>query len=62
MQYGRIHFRGHFGSYILGALLCLLLTFVTFGLALPYFIYWNSKYFVNHLELEMYPEDVRPPE
>jgi len=30
----------------------IVLCFLTIGILIPYFVYWNAKYFVDHLEIE----------
>jgi uncharacterized membrane protein YjgN (DUF898 family) len=47
----RIVFTGHFGEYFLISLGLLLLSAITFGLALPYWAYWSFKYFFTRLEV-----------
>jgi uncharacterized membrane protein YjgN (DUF898 family) len=48
----KIVFTGNFWEYFIMSLGLLLLSIITFGLALPYAVYWHAKYFVAHLELE----------
>lgn len=50
----RIIFTGNFCEYFFTSLLLLLLGAVTFGLALPYYVYWSFKYFFTHMEIEAY--------
>jgi uncharacterized membrane protein YjgN (DUF898 family) len=54
MTKGRILFTGSFGEFFLMSLGLLVLSVITFGLLIPYFIYWQYKYFVSHLEVELY--------
>jgi len=54
MTKGKIIFTGNFGEYFISSLGLLVLSFITFGILLPYFIYWQYKYFVAHLEMEFY--------
>jgi uncharacterized membrane protein YjgN (DUF898 family) len=53
MTKGKIIFKGHFFEYFLMSLGLLVLSFVTLGIMLPYFVYWQMKYFVANLEIEM---------
>jgi uncharacterized membrane protein YjgN (DUF898 family) len=48
----KIKFTGEFGEYFIMSLGLLLLSVITFGLALPYWAYWSSKYFFTKLEFE----------
>lgn len=45
-------FTGNFGDYFLKSLGLLILSIITLGLALPYWVYWSYKYFFTHLEIE----------
>lgn len=54
MKKGKIVFTGHFMEYFLMSLGLLVLSFVTLGLALPYYVYWSAKYFFTHMEIEFY--------
>lgn len=56
MTKGKIIFTGNFGEFFIMALGLIVLSVFTFGIALPYFIYWQYKYFVSHLEIEFYSE------
>ena len=58
-QRGRIVFTGHFLGHLVISILLVLLSIITFGLALPYLFYWNFKYFFTHMELEL-PQPVMP--
>jgi uncharacterized membrane protein YjgN (DUF898 family) len=59
MTKGKIIFTGNFGEFFFAALGLIVLSVFTFGLLLPYFIYWQYKYFVSHLEIEFYSERER---
>ena len=48
----RILFKGNFLYWLLCFLGLLALCTITFGLATPFMIYWNIRYFVSHLEIE----------
>jgi uncharacterized membrane protein YjgN (DUF898 family) len=52
MHRTKIVFTGNFWEYFIMSLGLLLLSLITFGLALPYAAYWSLKYFFQHLELE----------
>ncbi len=54
MTKGKIIFTGHFGDFFLKSLALLILSILTLGLLLPYYVYWQYKYFVTHLEIELY--------
>lgn len=53
MKTGKIVFTGHFMEYFIMMLGLLVLTVITFGLALPYVFYWSFKYFFTHMEIHM---------
>ena len=53
MYRAKIVFTGNFWEYFIMSLGLLLLSIITFGLALPYAAYWGFKYFFQHLELEV---------
>ena len=46
-----IKFTGSFGEYFISSLGLLLLTVITFGLALPYWLYWSYKYFFTRMQV-----------
>ena len=48
-----IKFTGNFWEYFIYNIGLSVLTFITFGLAIFYQIYWNQKYFVDHLQIEL---------
>ena len=48
----KIIFTGGFGEYFLISLGLLFLSTITFGIALPYWIYWSFKYFFTKLEID----------
>ncbi|MEM6737989.1 MAG: hypothetical protein AAF620_18165 [Bacteroidota bacterium] len=48
----QIKFTGGFGEYFIMSLGLLVLSAITFGLALPYWVYWSYKYFFTKLEIE----------
>ena len=47
----KITFTGGFGEYFIMSLGLLLLSVITFGIALPYWVYWSYKYFFTRLEI-----------
>ena len=51
-QRKKVYFTGHFLDYFLKSIGLLILCILSFGILLPYYVYWNAKYFVNHLEVE----------
>lgn len=53
---GKINFTGSFGEFFLMSLGLLVLCLLTIGILFPYYIYWQYKYFVSHLEIELYSE------
>ena len=54
MQKGKVIFTGNFWDYFLKSFALLLLSAATFGILLPYWVYWSLKYFFNSLEIELY--------
>ncbi len=48
----KIEYTGDFLEYFLTSLLLLLLSVITFGIALPYWLYWSLKYFFTRLEID----------
>lgn len=54
MTKGKIIFTGHFMEYFAISIALLVLSIITFGLALPYWVYWSFKYFFGKLEIEIY--------
>ena len=54
MRKGKIVFTGHFLEYFFTSLGLMVVSILTLGLLLPYWIYWSFKYFFTRLELEMY--------
>lgn len=54
MKKGKIIFKGQFLDYFLKFIGLLVLCALTFGLMTPYLVYWNIKYFVDNLEIELY--------
>jgi len=48
----KIKFTGNFGEYFIMSLGLLLLSVLTLGIALPYWIYWLNKYFFTRLEID----------
>ena len=54
MKRGKIVFTGNFWEYFGLSIALLVLTVVTFGLALPYWVYWSLKYFFTRMEIEIY--------
>ena len=51
---GKIVFKGHFAEYFVMSLGLLILTIITLGILLPYYVYWSLKYFFTRLEVELY--------
>ena len=54
MTRGRIVFMGGFWEYFLISLGLAVLTIATFGLLLPFFIYWHFHYFIKNMGIELY--------
>lgn len=48
----KVNFTGGFGEFFLMSLGLLVLTGLTFGLLMPYFLYWTKKYFYSKLEID----------
>ena len=48
----QIKFTGGFGEYFIISLGLLVLSVITFGIALPYWVYWSYKYFFTRLEID----------
>jgi uncharacterized membrane protein YjgN (DUF898 family) len=53
MRRGRIVYTGEFWPWFGMNIVWFLLTVVTLGIFGFYMAYWNAKYFVAHLELEL---------
>jgi len=53
MKKGKIIFKGHFIEYFIMSTVLLFLCMITLGLAIPYYCYWNFKYFFSKMELEI---------
>ena len=51
---GKVVFVGNFWEFFAISIVLLVLSVVSFGIFLPYYIYWSGKYFFNNLEIEMY--------
>lgn len=51
-MYKKVNFTGNFWEYIFIGILLLIGSIVTFGLLLPYFVYWNVEYFFTHMEID----------
>ena len=49
----KIVFVGDFWEYYFKALLLLFVSAFTLGILIPYWIYWNVRYFSRHLEIEL---------
>lgn len=49
----KVYFTGKFGEYFLMNIGLTVLSLITFGLGFFYQVYWNQKYFVDHLEIEV---------
>ncbi len=54
MKKGKIVFTGNFWGYFFKFIFFLILSIITFGLFLPYLVYWTTKYFFTHLEIEIH--------
>jgi hypothetical protein len=54
MNRGKIIFTGNFFEFFLFSLGLMVLSIVTLGIALPYVVYWQFKYFFTHMEIEFY--------
>ncbi len=50
-----IRFTGSFGHFFIVSIGLILLSIVTFGLALPYLSYWTTRYFFTELEVGSRP-------
>ena len=48
----QIKFTGGFGEYFITSLGLFILSVITFGIALPYWVYWSYKYFFVRLEVD----------
>lgn len=46
-----VRFTGGFWGYFLKSILIGILCIITFGLAVPYYMYWFYKYFFSSLEI-----------
>ena len=51
---GRIIFKGSFGEYFFISLGLFIISFLTFGILFPYYIYWQFKYFVSNMDIELH--------
>lgn len=52
----RLVYVGDFWDYFVKALLLLIASAITFGILIPYWIYWNVRYFARNFEIELpYP-------
>ena len=49
----KIVFVGDFWEYFFKALLLLILSAITFGVLVPYWVYWNVQYFARNIEIEL---------
>ena len=50
---GKIVFTGNFFQYFFISLGLWILSVITFGLLLPYWVYWSLKYFFTKMEIEI---------
>lgn len=50
---GRIIFTGNFWDYFFKSIGIIVLCLITFGLLVPYYMYWQVKYFVDNLEIDL---------
>ena len=53
MTRSKIIFTGNFGEYFFKSLGLAVLTVLSFGLLLPYYVYWNFKWFFTKMEVEL---------
>jgi len=51
----KITFTGSFGEYFGYSILFLLLSIITIGIAIPYWVYWSMKYFFTKLRVDNEP-------
>jgi len=54
MTKGKVVYTGSFIEFFFISLLLLLISVCTFGIAIPYYVYWTVKYFVDNLEIILY--------
>ena len=54
MRKGKIVFTGGFLEYFFMSLGLLVISLLTLGILLPYWVYWSFKYFFTRLEVELY--------
>lgn len=47
----KVNFTGGFGEYFIMSLGLLVLSVITFGIAIPYWIYWSFKYFFTRMDI-----------
>ena len=50
---GKIVFKGDIVEYFIKTFLTMILIPLTFGLAFPYFIWWQVNYFIKHSEIKI---------
>jgi uncharacterized membrane protein YjgN (DUF898 family) len=53
MRKGKIVFTGHFMEYFIMTIGLIVLSIITFGLGLPYLVYWQAKYFFTRMEIHI---------
>lgn len=53
MKNGKLIFTGNFIEFFALNLLLLFISFITFGILFPYYIYATVKYFINHIEIRI---------
>lgn len=53
MKKGKIIFTGHFMDYFIKSIGLFVLSILTLGILMPYWVYWQMKYFVDNLEIEI---------
>jgi uncharacterized membrane protein YjgN (DUF898 family) len=51
MKTMKVRFTGNFWEFFLMSLGLIVLSVITFGIALPYYVYWQFKYFFTKLEI-----------
>ena len=60
MRHRKIVFTGNFWEYFLISLGLGILSVVTFGILLPYWVYWSVKYFFDRLAIEITDSSTDP--
>lgn len=60
MTKGKVVFTGNFWEFFFTSLGLLILSILTLGILIPYYMYWQYKYFFTHLEIKFVKETVVP--